>query len=542
MQLLKPAADTVAAAQAGVGRFYFSGAAELILAKHGVVSGSSGAVLATRGTPWPGETGRCGLFEGPVHPTVLTQTGLTATTERARSLHIYHADGTWLCDLRLNRPQLRRIPTVGSKTPSLPYDWAPADPRWLPADFEWQALDGSGTPVLLADAGDGERRVVGRRVGDRVVLGIPLLDLAVQHHAAPPYEAGYMSMRDSSDLEAAERFLLDTAVELDAASGIPSVRLAAWPHPFRSALTIRHDFDRRMDGLTPGAIRLRQGVDRLLEGYRRHGLRSTWFWRVFSFNAALIGKVAQAGHEVALHTDTPGGSRSEIEAEIAFFTERGVGLRGLTAHGGAGSIGYVGTEQLAAALAHGMAYGELAGSNTTLPAFAFALHDDAPRVARLVVPAQHLSLDKTTKPEDHWLEDVLMRAGEVLGLGGHAVVMNHPDIHVDQMLEFCARVPKTDVWPATMLDVASWFRSSRSARLAAACADAAEIVFDEAPTMPVALCCRSAGWVWRLAAPAGARSLRLVLDAADLAWRAADVDGGTMAEGRIKSEAGPGRQ
>ena len=542
MQLLKPGADAIAAMQAGDRRFYFSGAAELLLAKHGVMSGPGGAVLATRGTPWPGGSGVRGLLEGPLHPTVLSHIGLTATTQHARSLHVYLADGTWLADLRFNRPQLRRIPPVGSKAPSQPFDWAPADPRWLPADFAWQALDGPGTPVLLADAGDGDRRVVARRVGDVVALGIPLLDLAVQHHAAPPYEAGYMSMQESSDLEAAERFLLDMATELDLACGVPSVRLAPWPHPYRSALTIRHDFDRKMDGLTPGAIRLRHGVDLLLEGYGRHGLRATWFWRVFSFNAALIDRVARAGHEIALHTDTPGGSRSEIDAEVAFFAGRGVDLRGVTAHGGAGSIGYVGTAQLEAALAHGMVYGELAGANTTLPAFAFALRGDTPGIVQLVVPAQHLSLDKTTKPEDHWLEEVLARADELLRLGGHAVVMNHPDIHVDQMLELCSRIPKEGVWPASMLDVATWFRSSRSARLIAASGDAAEIVFDEAPGLSVALCCRHAGRVWRLAAPAGVCSLRLSFQANDLAWQARATNGGSLAEGRAEARSGPDRR
>lgn len=531
MRLVSPPWDAILSCQEADGRFYFSAAAELILSKHGLIPGSTGAILATRGLPWPEPAVDFGLFEGPVHPSVLAATGLSARTARSRQLDLYGAGAAFLGRLCFHRPTLRRIPPVGSKERSDPFDWSPQDRRWLPEDFSWQALDGPGEPMLWADAGQGVRYVVGRRVGNAVILGVPLLDLAVQHHAAPPYQVGYMAMRESSDLEPVERFVIDLVKSLDKDSGIMSVSLAPWPYPYKAALSIRHDFDRRMNGVSPKAFEKRKGVGSLLNSYARYGLRSTWFWRVFSYDRDLIDQVTSAGHEVALHTDVPNGTRSEIETEIAFFNKFGIRLHGYTAHGGAGSIGYIGLKQLETALANGMVYGELAGCGTTHPSYAFAIRDEVPTVVNLVMPAQHHSLDKTTRPEDHWLEEVLQRANEVLRSGGHAVVMNHPDIHIDQMLYFCERVHKEGVWHATFFEIARWFRSSRSARLLDVSGHRAIIGFSDGLILQAELHCCAGQDQWRVVIPAGTHRVELAREGRGLSWQARAADGTPLARG-----------
>lgn len=479
MQIIAPFADHIQAMQDDDGRFCRSHLIGLILQKHGFVGLEGGqCAVVTRGVDAIGAVSPV-IVEGPLAAPLAARFGLTTREHHAR--HVWIDDGAgafW--NLIFNRPNLRRIPPVGDKTPSEPFLYQPDDRRWAPDGFRFQTLEGPGRPLLHATLPNNSKAVVAMDVDGVLVLGVPLFDVLVQHYAAPPYPAGYYAMVDCSQLEDLERWLVRALTARLESLGEPYALLDPWPHPYRSCLSIRHDFDRKMEGAHPRVVMQKLALKQLFAAYARHDVKATWFWRVFSFEPSLMADIAARGHEIALHTDVPTGAFEEIAAEFRHFEQAGWRLRGITAHGGAGSIGYTGAPQVAAALAFGMSYGELAGSAGTQSCFAHVLDGDLMAATQLVMPAQHLSLDKGMKPEDHWLEEVLPQANAILAAGGHVVMMNHPDIHIPEMIAFCERVEARASWKATMLEAAEWYRATRSARLTST-ASGVRLWFEEQP-------------------------------------------------------------
>jgi SAM-dependent methyltransferase len=77
----------------------------------------------------------------------------------------------------------------------------------------------------------------------------------------------------------------------------------------------------------------------------------------------------------------------------------------------------------------------------------------------LVLPPMHASLDANTRPDGHHLERLREQVPARLAAGELVVVMNHPDIHVDQLRELLGELDLSATWRATLEDVARWQRS-----------------------------------------------------------------------------------
>jgi SAM-dependent methyltransferase len=108
-----------------------------------------------------------------------------------------------------------------------------------------------------------------------------------------------------------------------------------------------------------------------------------------------------------------------------------------------------------------MTYGEMLGRNNRLPHAGVVLENDIPSAAwGLVIPVLHHSLDAGMKPEQHNLETAGTQLAEDLALGEHAVLMNHPDIHVDELETLLRSLDLSDTWCATMSETAAWIRTS----------------------------------------------------------------------------------
>ncbi len=79
-----------------------------------------------------------------------------------------------------------------------------------------------------------------------------------------------------------------------------------------------------------------------------------------------------------------------------------------------------------------------------------------PAVGRMIVPASHYSFDSGTKPEAHKLEYMMQTLPARLNGGCHVVLMNHPDIHIEELVTLLQNLDFSKVWLATFEEISKW--------------------------------------------------------------------------------------
>ncbi len=466
MNLFLPRPDEISAIQEREQRWYFSAAADVVLRRHGVVTNERNAQpsgFVGRQTPWRDEfADRPLVFEGPVHESVLEHFGVRADDHDAESLSTRVADGR--APSRLSYPQPR--PAVRDRAAEVPVE--STDPKWDVRTFIYQEFLGEGhaSPVLLGGE-DFDRlgRVIGVRVGPAILLGVPILDLMARTDAMPPYARGYSGLEGRYDITDLEVWLVEVAEALLVAHGQVAWRLRRWPHPFTWAITIRHDVDRPLHlparTLPPfGKLRYRREIRRRLLLYRHLGLRSTWFWLRSTAHGETMRRVVSEGHEIGLHTEAP--SLEDLRAELAAVSAAcGEPVAGMSAHGAEEAPGHLGTHHLEWAAAAELEYGERIGGGYFVGP-AITLEDGSPSSMPMMLPGQHIGIETGTHRRDTNIDRATAWLNRVIEKGGHAVVMNHPDVHY-RTLRTLLGARHDDAWSATLADVCRWARSVQGA-------------------------------------------------------------------------------
>jgi hypothetical protein len=59
----------------------------------------------------------------------------------------------------------------------------------------------------------------------------------------------------------------------------------------------------------------------------------------------------------------------------------------------------------------------------------------------------------TTKPDGHQLETLRLDVPKALEEGGHVIIMNHPDIHWQELMSLLDSLSLDGVWCAPIADV-----------------------------------------------------------------------------------------
>lgn len=428
------------------------------LRMHGFATGGEGgfAVLPAGAGPEALAGARGVLADGPLAPGLAAALGLGTQDRHAARLDLEVPDLARpfapgeTGDLPFTRhlDRLKPIPAARGETTAIrPAPLADGDD----GGFAWQALEpGPGWQVLAyaTDPRDGFTAPVLLSDGTRIVSGLPFLETACEKLAMPDFAEAFLDMAAPGFPWRLDRWMAGQIGAHAAAAGATVLYLGPWPAGCEAALTIRHDYDRKIPAET---------LEALLAVYDRLGLRAS-----VGFLARLpvpeqMTALRARGHEVTLHSEA--GTPGAMTDEIARLGPEAGEVRGVTCHGGTGSAGFLGARTHAAAAALGLAHAEQLGRRTVLPHPALGRDSTGATVRQpLMVAPLHMSLDRTTAPRGHWRAELAAEIPLRLAAGGAVNLMNHPDIHVPELVALLEGLDLSRVWCATHDQMADWAR------------------------------------------------------------------------------------
>jgi hypothetical protein len=460
VQVITPNKQDVEYIQKIDNTFYFSGCFESILIKNGVVPGGSvGPGIVTHG--FSGlemlDPKRPYLIEGPFSDGLVSREKLNVYPMEVPEIRLIDQADKIFSNVCYQKINVRKIPPLGSREPAQIEPYEANDKRWSPETMRIHVFH-SGTdsqPILRGVVNGGEVVVLGIKKAGRIYIGVPLLGVIVQQLVCPPLfgTSFYLPTRYCVPYYL-ETWLFEWLKELAKEMGWPYARISPWPNGQKAALTIRHDYDR------PTKL---SALESLLEFYRDCGVKATWFWRVGQANAEIMNMVRIYGHELALHTEREGPEA--FAEELQFFADNfGLEMKGYSAHGGRGSCGHLGQRQIEWAIDAGMKYGELLVTDEGLPYPSVIVRDEVPKQTDLWVPGSHYSIDRGTKPDAYDLASAREYLDRRFERGQHVVIMNHPDIHLEELKQFLSETSREDFWMATLLETISWCRQRSALR------------------------------------------------------------------------------
>lgn len=288
--------------------------------------------------------------------------------------------------------------------------------------------------------------------GDTLALTCPLFGLAVMYHSFPPLSARYAGVRGrlSSRTFAC---LIDLIGEHHMRFGTTAlVKIARWPLGFDSCLTVRLDYDREISD---------ESLDELVSWIEDSKVGCSFGALDYLRPPHQLRRLVAAGVEIQMHAS--GEDQKTIEQHRdSLRAAAQYDVVGATVHGGPSGIGYRGDDHLRYFAAAGFKIGEVIGLESHSPAPVVRPAANGPEWSPdFTAPPRHLSLDGSTDPEDHRREQVVKAAKRRLANEEHAVIMNHPDIHREQLFGTIAAVTRAGVWNASIREVANWVQRSR---------------------------------------------------------------------------------
>ncbi len=291
------------------------------------------------------------------------------------------------------------------------------------------------------------------RKGNLLVTSFELLSYLTQDYTIEDMHHEYSFSYDRYPLELILLWTLldglqETYSGLEAPGNMMAMRVGPWPNGRQSVLTVRHDVDRTLWGLK---------FRSLLNRERKAGAGVSCYFLSSKVKRKLV-KIAEAcGAEVAYHSMNlePDGDK-EIQAIEKVSTQK---VCGSTVHGTAGIYGWRGAANWEIASRRGFDYCEHLSSMRYFPSRVFKL-DQCQQIEpyRFVALPRHMSFDKNMKEN---YADVLPGVVEAMARNEMPVVLlNHPDIHGQELSAFLKANYPIDALGWTALEMARWWRKT----------------------------------------------------------------------------------
>ena len=311
---------------------------------------------------------------------------------------------------------------------------------------EWKVL-----LVAESDAGDTVPLVVRR--GDVMVITAPIFGLASLYCSFPSLTARYGGVARGVMPTVTIDHIIKLVIDHHLAYGRTAIaRVGRWPVGYDGCLSVRLDFDRKVDD---------EAMRSLVEWIADNRVGCSFGVLDYLRPPEVLAQLVEAGAEIQMHAF---GEDSETVANqlAALRDASGYEVVGATVHGGSSGIGYRGDDHLEYFSAAGLSIGEVIGLNSHSPVPAIRPGESgATWTADFLAPPRHLSLDLNTRPDGHRRDAVVKEARGRLDRGEHAIVMNHPDIHRNELIDTFQTLASPLVWNATVRAVASWIQASR---------------------------------------------------------------------------------
>ena len=451
LKIIQPSKNEIDALATERRVFYWSSCAEMILRKHGLtVRADNGPESTTYSVSLLGrsELPQAGFCEGPFSAAVLKGLGLHGVVATPETVSLSDHAGQPIGQLVYGRFLVKRIPG-DRKEQTAEHEYIDKDSRWHAPKIalqyfpnpvhEWEIL-------ATADLEDGQRVPAVLKRGPLVISGCPFFDLFGFNHAMPALDEAFYTSHVASYQYPVERWLVDLLKTHAAERGLVLQEQPIWPAGTTAALSVRHDYDR--------PISMKQLME-MLAFYAETGIRATWFLIVGSKMPPReqVEAMLALGHEVAFHTVA--STLEVFLAEVvAFRRATGITPAGFTCHGGIGSGGHLALTHNSWAMRAGMLYGEMIGRCRGLPHPLVSAGDGGACTQPLITQNCHYSLDLNTKPEGHQLHKLSNEIPAAMERGEHVVVMNHPDIHWNELRLLFTGLDLSKAWLATLESVA----------------------------------------------------------------------------------------
>ena len=327
----------------------------------------------------------------------------------------------------------------------------------------WQLPPDAHTVAEWSRSREGRRYPAVVQLARLTLCSFGLLTYLGQTHTSEPTEGGeWRTSARSTGLEVLLMALID---EMHVRARLAVARVLPWPKGAEWVLNVRHDFDRALDPAT---------VEKVLAGHGRAGTSATWYWRSRHLESGLPGPIGtwrarraggvrtvrmvaeRAGQEVAHHTERPwaGADREQMTIESAI----GRPVRGTSAHGDPTCFRYQGAPNILWAEQQSLLYTELIQHAHAHPhRFAAMRPDGAIAPLEVICLPHHESFDLSMTQGHTNRGAIEVAVPRFRGLGGMLQVMNHPDLHPDELFDMLCAVPTEMRLDWTAAEAAAWW-------------------------------------------------------------------------------------
>ena len=402
----------------------------------------------------------CVIFEGPISGDLAGALGLSARLHDVDEAAQAAADGPaadWVQDTLAGyaRADAINLDPIISTVGRIVTDDAgkksvveeAVDSPFHDAANRIQTFEGGDETILKDAAGRGDLLV---RKGSALVAGFPVFNLICQRLGVPALPAPWRRARGERNGENLDLLLLLSAARVARENGAPLISVDPWPVGVRYPVTVRQDVDRPVAD---------EDWSRLLDWQTKRGVKATWYYLAKNIDPARMAQTHAMGHEIALHyTNLETRGASELQAIRNAAESINAPLSGVSCHGG----NYHGWRDLAWAETSGFSYAEVLTRCAFYPFQPVAYDGDGVRRARLWAAARHLSVDKRMSPPEADFSYGARTQPARARVGGHAIIMNHPDINFEALVEaydVYAR-PGTEAW--TQGETIEWWRATHA--------------------------------------------------------------------------------
>lgn len=484
MQIVTPSLDDIRSIQQREERYYWSAAAEILFRGAGYIGAqtSSGAVdggapvILTRGVDAriagdvPADAPQ--FFEGPLDPATAALFGVSVADWEEPLVEIFRGEEA----LGLLKYPKELYRDAGNSLFRLSQPSA-----WLNPTLRGQFIDAPGWEVLAeARSVTGNSGPVLVAHGATLLCGLPVLDIGARLHAFAPLPGRFGGRDDLTGHRQLLQHILDRI--LAAAEGRmaePIVRIRRWPAGYRAAFSMRHDYDREISD---------EAANGLLEFYRAHDIKCSIGFRSDLAPRQRLQAFSADGHEVQFH------SHAKEEPEFAAMLRNLNAISpqpidGMTVHSDGAGIGFLGDTHYGWAERAGLDYVEaFTDHDTPVSPVLRVGADGIPGASRLLALTCDHRLDVGPEAGENRLRELKAELPASLqSNAGFVVVMNHPDLHREQLLELIEALEFDGVWRITQGEAARWFHTTHFAAQAQAASDCLRLRFAGQPAAAAAL-------------------------------------------------------